>query len=77
MVFERVRRKNWFCKVLVRAGSKVSVRSEFKDLGTVWCKHESMEGEHKSEEGMQGMGVLNRLMKKRSVRMGAEKGMSL
>ncbi len=50
--------------------------NEFKYLGTILCKHGSMDGEirERTVKGRQVMGALERVMKGRSVRMVVKKG---
>ncbi len=50
--------------------------NEFKYLGTILCKHGSMEGEirERAVKGRQVMGTLERVMRGRHVSMAAKKG---
>ncbi len=50
--------------------------NEFKYLGTILCKHGSMEREieERTEKGRQGMGALQRVTKGRNVSMGVKRG---
>ncbi len=49
---------------------------EFRYLGTILCKHGSMEGEIKERtvKGRQVVGVLERVMKGRNVSMAVKRG---
>ncbi len=60
-----LRRKIWLGK------EKMEEVNEFKYLGTVLCKHGSMEGEirERTVKGRQVMGALERVMKGRNVSM--------
>ncbi len=84
MVFERAREQTIDFAKQYREGSeailgckiwlgkeKMEEMNEFKYLGTILCKHGSMEGEirERTVKGRQVMGALERVMKGRNVRM--------
>ncbi len=89
MVFERAREPTIDFAKPYRVGSEAILRykiwlgkekmekvNEFKYLGTILCKHGSMEGEIRGRtvKGRQVMGALERVMKERNVSMEAKRG---
>ncbi len=89
MVFERVREQAidfakpyrvgleaiFGCKIWL-GKEKMEEVNEFKYLGTILCKHGSMEGEirERTVKGRQVMGALERVMNGRNVSMAVKKG---
>ncbi len=89
MVFERAREQTIDFAKLYRVGleainewkiwlekEKMEEVNEFKYLGTILCKHGSMEGEirERTIKGGQVMGALKRVMKERTVSMAIKRG---
>ncbi|KAK3893665.1 hypothetical protein Pcinc_002527 [Petrolisthes cinctipes] len=64
------------CEITLR-GERMEEVKEFKYLGTVMCKHGSMEGEirERAVKGRQVIGSLGRIMKGRSVSMEVKRGL--
>ncbi len=64
------------CKIWLGKERMEEVK-EFKYLGTILCKHGSMEGEirEKAVKGRQVMGALEKVMKGRNVSMAVKKGL--
>ncbi len=63
------------CKIWL-GNEKVEEVNEFKYLGTILCKHGSMEGEirERTVKGRQVMGALERIMKGKNVSMAVQRG---
>ncbi len=63
------------CKIWL-GKEKIEEVNEFKYLGTILCKHGSMEGEiqERTVKGRQVMGALERVMKGRNVSMEVKRG---
>ncbi len=88
MVFERAREQTINFAKLYRVGSEAILEckiwlgkkkteevNEFKYLGTILCKHGSMEGEirERTVKGRQVVGALERVMKGRNVSMAVKR----